>query len=54
MKSAKVMGPWRAMRRRMARSAGVGGRSIFVGGVGILLLLDQLGGVALISVGLFR
>ena len=42
MNSAKVTGPRRAMRRRMARSAWVGGRSVVVWSLAILLLLDQL------------
>lgn len=42
MNSAKEIGPWRAMRRRMARSARVGGKSVVVRSVAILLLLSQL------------
>ena len=51
MNSAKVMGPWRAIRRRMARSAWVGGKSVVVGSVAILLLLDRLGKVGIDSGG---
>ena len=38
MNSAKVTAPWRAMRRRIARSAWVGGKLVAVVPVTILLL----------------